>query len=212
MTDLVEPSAAYDAAFARGEASTIDDDAAPEPFDVALWQRPSDAADHALFVSRCTGPTLDVGCGPGRLVGELTNRGLTSLGIDVSPEAVRQARNRGAQALCLDVFDTVPDEGSWRWALLADGNVGIGGDPVRLLRRVAELLHEDGAMVVEVGPPGVGFQRVRRRLVVDGTVSDAFDWAVVSVDVIEQLAHEAGLVVFDHRAHGARHAVTLLRA
>lgn len=212
MTDLLQPVEAYDAAFTGGQASVIDDGAGPEPFDVTLWQRPPDEADHALFVSRCTGPTLDVGCGPGRLVGELTARGLKSLGIDVSPEAVRQTRVRGAEALCLDVFETVPDEGSWRWALLADGNVGIGGDPVRLLSRVGELLHEDGALIVEVGPPGVGLRQVRRRLVVDGITSGAFDWAVVSVDAIDDLATQAGLTVFDHRAVGERHAVTLLRS
>lgn len=212
MTDLLQPVDAYDAAFTGRHASTIDDGASPQPFDVSIWQRPPDAADHTLFVSRCTGPTLDVGCGPGRLVGELTARGLKSLGIDVSPEAVRQTRVRGAEALCLDVFDTVPDEGSWHYALLADGNVGIGGDPVRLLRRVRELLREDGVLVVEVGPPGVGLRKVRRRIVVDGITSGAFDWAVVSVDAIDDLAAEAGLNVFDHRAVGDRHAVTLLRS
>ncbi len=52
------------------------------------------------------------------------------------------ARSCGALALHRDVFATVPGTGDGgRGSLLADGNIGIGGDPDALLSRVAEL-HE----------------------------------------------------------------------
>jgi len=38
------------------------------------------------------------------------------------------------------VFDALPAEGRWHTALLADGNVGIGGDPIRLLSRLRGLI------------------------------------------------------------------------
>ena len=41
---------------------------------------------------------------------------------------------RGGAALRRDVFAPLPGEGRWYTALLADGNVGIGGDPVALLQ------------------------------------------------------------------------------
>ncbi len=70
------------------------------------------------------------GAGPGRLTAALARRRQVALGIDVVAEAVGQTRERGGSALHRDVYDTVPGEGRWHTALLADGNVGIGGDPV----------------------------------------------------------------------------------
>ena len=48
-----------------------------------------------------------------------------------------------------DVFGPLPGEGTWRHVLLADGNIGIGGDPLRLLRRAARLLRPGGTVLVE---------------------------------------------------------------
>ena len=81
--------------------------AAVHRFDPAAWCRDAIAGDAALL-GRCAGPTLDVGCGPGRLTGALTGAGRPALGIDVSAAAVRLARRRGAIALRRDVFDPVP--------------------------------------------------------------------------------------------------------
>src|SRR5204863_7462240 len=80
-------------------------------------------------------PVLDVGCGPGRLVVGLARRGAVALGVDPAPAAVALARGRGAAVLQRSVFDPLPGHGRWRTIVLADGNIGIGGDPVRLLRR-----------------------------------------------------------------------------
>ena len=77
------------------------------------------------------------------------------LGVDVVREAVDQTVARGVVALRRDVFDRLPGEGRWETALLADGNVGIGGDPVALLLRAGELVAADGRVVVELAPPGV---------------------------------------------------------
>ena len=46
----------------------------------------------------------------------------------------------GRPALRRDVFEPLPGTGRWQTVLLADGNVGLGGDPLRVLRRAAELL------------------------------------------------------------------------
>ena len=45
-----------------------------------------------------------------------------------------RTRARGGSALLRDVFRTLPAEGRWRTLLLADGNIGIGADPVALLQ------------------------------------------------------------------------------
>src|SRR5262249_61510991 len=76
-------------------------------------------------------PTLDVGSGPGRLTVALAECGIPALGIDVTPYAVHLARAAGALTLLRDVFGRVPGAGRWMTVLLADGNIGIGGEPVR---------------------------------------------------------------------------------
>jgi SAM-dependent methyltransferase len=161
---------------------------------VTRWRDEPDAADEVLLAA-CLGPTLDVGCGPGRLVETLTRRGLIALGVDVSPIAVHLTKARGAAALCRDVFERLPGEGRWRHLLLADGNIGIGGDPVLLLRRARELLRPDGSVLAELDPPGTGLRRQQVRLSKADGRGDWFDWARLGPDGLERTAVEAGLGV-----------------
>jgi SAM-dependent methyltransferase len=162
------------------------------PLPVARWHAEPDPADE-LLLARCGGATLDVGCGPGRLTAALAGRGIPALGIDVSPVAVRLARARGASALRRDVFEPVPRAGHWRHVLVADGNVGIGGDPAALLRRVTALLAPGGTVLVELDPPGTGLVRGVARLVQPHGASGAFPWARVGVEAIAGPAASAGL-------------------
>ena len=159
---------------------------------IARWSGSCDAADLAML-DHCVGPTLDVGCGPGRLTHGLASRGAPALGIDVAPDAVRLTRARGAHALCRDVFDPVPGEGRWDSVLLADGNIGIGGDPTRLLGRVAGLLSAGGRAVIEVAPPGTPLSQQRLRLEVGGRLSSPFPWAVLGPEALAEIARQVSL-------------------
>ncbi|OAK56050.1 methyltransferase domain-containing protein [Rhodococcoides kyotonense] len=154
-------------------------------------------ADNRM-IGHCSGPTLDLGCGPGRLTEGLARRGISALGVDTSREAVQLTVGRGGRAVLRDLFEPLPNAGEWACVLLADGNIGIGGDPVRLLRRAAELIRPDGTIIAEVDPPGDG--AVRRRTVrweTDTMVGDWFAWASVSADATADLARSAGLRVVD---------------
>ncbi|HEX7354658.1 MAG TPA: class I SAM-dependent methyltransferase [Mycobacteriales bacterium] len=163
------------------------------PLDVQRWLGALDAADLHLL-SLIDGPALDIGCGPGRIAGALAARGVDALGIDIAPGAVRIARGRGVRVVHASVFGTVPRLGQWRHVLLVDGNVGIGGDPERLLRRARELLAPGGSIHVEVGGEADPHGPVRARLrSAAGRVGGWFRWAHVSLPGIEQLAEAAGL-------------------
>lgn len=212
MSLAFDAVSAYDAAFAGSSAAhVIDHLGRAEPFQVGQWSSAPDRVDHELFIDPCDAPTIDIGCGPGRLVAEISARDIPAIGIDVSAEAVRQTRVRGAWALHGDVFGAVPGEGRWRYALLADGNLGIGGDPVRLLRRVREVLSSEGQVIAEVADDGAGFVQEHRRLRVDGRVSAQFAWAVVGLDAIDAVAGEAGLRVTGTRTVEGRHTATMVR-
>ena len=170
------------------------------------WRRlrPGDAS----LIDRCSGPTLDVGSGPGRLAVALAERGVPTLGINVAPHAVRIARSAGSLTLLRDVFGRVPGTGRWMIVLLADGTIGIGGDPTALLQRVAELLAPLGRALVEVQPPGRELRRERVRVRhshgCGHQAGDWFPWAQVGADQLSGIAAEAGLFTDETWSCGGR--------
>jgi SAM-dependent methyltransferase len=182
--------------------------ARPHPLPMHRWSAVADPSDVALL-THCVGATLDIGCGPGRMSEALTDRGACVLGIDVVPEAVALSRARGASALVRDVFGPVPGEGRWDTALLVDGNIGIGGDPVTLLERVRDLLAPGGRAVVEVARPGVGMRTVSLALVCAGARSTPFPWSVVGVDAVRELAAAAAMTLRQVVRHDDRWVAVL---
>ena len=171
------------------------DDGGSTVLDLPRWSAPAAGADEALL-DRCTGPVLDLGCGPGRLVRALAARGLHCLGVDVALVAVELARTGGLPVLHASVFDPVLDGARWSTVLLADGNVGIGGDPAALLARCRGLLLAGGQVLVELDPPGCPTRTVRVRVETPaGRTSSWFPWAHVGVDRVDAVATAAGLRV-----------------
>jgi SAM-dependent methyltransferase len=195
-----------------GMLTLRDERGADHPVDVAAWCRPHVPGDRALL-ARCAGPALDVGCGPGRLTSALTRLGHPALGIDISAAAVRLTRSRGAAALRRDVFAPLPGHGRWQHLLLADGNIGIGGDPAALLRRCRNLLDRTGRLHVELAPPGTGSWsgevRLRDR---HGRSSEPFRWAAVAADDLAALADSSALRVLSTWTEARRWFTTLAPA
>jgi SAM-dependent methyltransferase len=207
----------YEVALRRAAAGepvglTLRDDRGGEHrVDVAGWCRRRLRGD-AGMLDRCAGPTLDVGCGPGRLAGALLGRGHPALGIDVSAAAVRLARRRGVAALRRDVFDPLPGHGRWRHVLLADGNVGIGGSPRRLLRRCRDLLAADGRLHVELTAPGTRTWAGIAHLHADGAAAGApLHWASVAINDLPAIAAGAALGVVETWTEAGRWFASLAR-
>jgi SAM-dependent methyltransferase len=196
----------YEQALAGERCWLRDDDGKVRRLPVHKWLggRGADEAFDTAVVALCSGPTIDLGCGPGRLVAKLVRRGIPALGVDQSATAVGLARRNGAPALHRDVFGPLPATGRWQTVLLADGNVGLGGDPRRILARAAELLAQRGRCLAEFDSASTGVRRSWVRLESSDTVGPWFRWASVGIDIAGRLADQVGMSIREIHQFGDR--------
>lgn len=201
----------YDQALAGERCWIRHDDGARHHLPVRSWigGRHADKEFDSAVVDMCAGPTIDLGCGPGRLVAHLIDRGIPALGVDQSATAIGLARRSGAPALRRDIFDPLPGMGRWQTVLLADGNVGLAGDPRRILARAAELLRSGGRCIAEFDAAADGIRVSWVRLESSSTVGPWFRWASVGIDCAASLADEVGLSLMGVHPIGQRVVASL---
>ncbi len=174
-----------------------------ESASICRWTGPLGEADHTVL-AHAVPAVLDIGCGPARHTLALSERGFVALGIDITPSALRVARERGATVLQRSVFDRIPGAGRWETALLLDGNLGIGGDPVVLLQRVRRLLAPGGRVLVETEAPGSAGFDDRARVIVDGDAGPWFPWTSVAADDLDGVSASAGFECCEQWSCGDR--------
>jgi len=103
------------------------------------------------------GKTLDIGCGGGRVLLYLQEKGLDAVGVDISPLALEVCRRRGAKDVRLipitklsrkvGVFDTI---------VMYGNNLGLLGNPRRakwLLKRFYEMTSPEALIIGETIDP-----------------------------------------------------------
>jgi SAM-dependent methyltransferase len=194
---------ASDPTYTDGEMCLRLRDGSIVPLPLGRYLKRADATEQHLLLD-VRGPVLDVGCGPGRHLHVLASLGEFALGVDLSPVAVEFATGRGGHAIVGSIFDELPGTGSWRSALLLDGNIGIGGRPDRLLRRIGTLLRGDGELLVELDDPRTQTGSTLARIESDRGVSSWFPWAQVSVCDLEPVARAGGFRAGWRRSLGGR--------
>jgi SAM-dependent methyltransferase len=163
---------------------------------VHRWFAAAGAAEQRAL-DLAVGPALDIGCGPGRHLVALAERAVFTLGIDISSELLDVARRQGVNVLERSVFDRVPGVGKWRSALLLDGNIGIGGDPVSLLTRIGQLLTADGRLIVEIEPFDAAEQVVLVRAETPSAAGPWFGWTTVGPRRLAAIARTVGFEIVD---------------
>lgn len=158
--------------------------------EVDRWLSDADDVDLRIL-ERVRGPVLDVGCGPGRHVEALTQWGIDALGMDLTPDFVEVAERSQRPVVLHSVFDPVPGGAQWNWALMLDGSIGIGGDPVALLRRVGCLLAPGGQVLVETEPPDQHSECTAMVIQSESGRDSWFDWATLSASDAARVAGAA---------------------
>jgi SAM-dependent methyltransferase len=198
--------AAYEAGLAGAGCWTTAHGGKRRHLPVARWAGGADEHDRQFSaVARAglpaAGTVLDAGCGAGRLTLSLAADGVRVLGVDISAVAVDLAVARGAHAVRGDLLaDLPPAPAGWarRWSriLLADGNLGIGGDPVALLTRLRPALARGGRVVAEVRAGGGVVRGPAWIEAADETgraIGGPVPWAWVGADAAAEVGAAAGL-------------------
>ena len=191
----------YQSAAAGGTCWARDHHGHRRELPMARWMggpqtTPQDRLADEHVLGHCSSrPTLDMGCGPGRFTASLQRRGLPALGVDSSAAAVEMTRRRGGAAIRRDLFAPLPAEGCWEQILLTDGNIGIGGNPVRTLRRAADRLAKGGTVIVEIDPPATVLCYEMLRWETEDHLGQWFPWSRVGADARGGIAHTAGFLV-----------------
>ncbi len=178
-----------------GALHAVGEDGSRRMLPLGRWLGAPDSAEETVL-GRAVGPVLDIGCGPGRHVVALRERGVRAVGVEISSVAAAIARERGAEVIEASAFEH-PTTSEWRTILLLDGNIGIGGDAVRLLRRCAALLAPGGGVLVELEPPTTAPRAQRVRLEGARAASDWIPWHFVDFEEIDRLASVAGFSVIE---------------
>jgi SAM-dependent methyltransferase len=108
-------------------------------------------------VRQARGRVLDAGCGAGRVVLYLQERGLDVVGVDVSPLALEVARRRGAKDVReLSITRLGSSLGRFDTIAMFGNNFGLFGSPKRakwLLRRFRSITAEDARILAESRNP-----------------------------------------------------------
>jgi glycosyltransferase A (GT-A) superfamily protein (DUF2064 family)/SAM-dependent methyltransferase len=182
------------------------------PLETARWSARADEVDQ-LVVSRCRGPALDLGCGPGRMVQALNESGVPALGVDISAVAVQVARSRGALAIQARLAQRLPREGCWGTVLLMDGNIGIDGNVDALLSRCRALLAPGGTIIVEVDPRPARYETRLIRLTAAGSDCSAdLLWTRTGAAAVRRVAGELDMFVVEEWSAGSRAFLSLQSA
>ncbi len=176
-----------------GALHAVGEDGSRRRLPLGRWLGTPDAAEETVL-ERAVGPVLDIGCGVGRHVVALRQRGVVAVGVEISAVAATIARERGAEVIQASAFEH-PTTSEWRTILLLDGNIGIGGDATRLLRRSATLLVPGGGVLVELEAPASAPRAQRVRLEGARITSTWMPWHFVGHEEIDRLATSAGFEV-----------------
>ncbi|AGN01617.1 methyltransferase family protein [Salinarchaeum sp. Harcht-Bsk1] len=183
--------------------------------------------------SRATPRVLDAGCGPGRALGPLADRGADVLGIDESPGAIQVAREWTGQPAIVGDLATPPlASDAFDAALFLGTHVGTGGSISALRDLLAELdrvLAPRGRIVADMYDPtaveaedlseyldgrwladGVATRRFRLRY--DGTAGRWRTLLMASPDALETIvAPTSWSIGRVERDEGTRHLFVLER-
>lgn len=163
-------------------------------------------------IAECSGTVLDIGCGAGSHLLLLQNNGLDGTGIDISPGAVRVARERGSTSVIEGDIRTAR-VGKFDTLLLLMNGIGLAGslaDLPEFLTLLKGMLHPGGQILLDSSDLQYLYERdedgglwvpgfmayygdMEYRWLYKGKRGEFFPWLFVDFNQLHSVASEVGL-------------------
>src|SRR5438105_2436714 len=93
------------------------------------------------------GPVLDVGCGSGALLAELSARGIVARGVDWDSQAISLCQRSGLDATVGDISSGMFEVRKYRWVVFSHVLEHLH-DPIRVLQNASSLLEPAGKLLI----------------------------------------------------------------
>jgi len=164
------------------------------------------------------GRILDVGCGAGRILKFLQQRGHDAHGSDIAPGAVQACVERGVRNVWVGSHADEDQHGIYNTVLLLNRVLATAGSLegiVGLLRRCGSWTGPEGIVIfdsLEIRPElandGPGVLKMLLRFKYDGAVSEEWPYVHIGSEVAERLVREAGWEVMGVSRSRDRYAMT----
>ncbi len=116
--------------------------------------------DVERIVGRKPASFLDIGCGNGLYLNAANTLGMRNLGTDIDRINVRFAKTKGLNAVAADILDLELSE-QYEFVHLK-AVLHLVPDPMRMLKRAAELAAPGGVIYVDVPNQGSLFSKLRK--------------------------------------------------
>jgi SAM-dependent methyltransferase len=192
------------------------DDGLVTEHDAALYFAGPEAWDpsEAEALKFAHGRVLDIGCGAGRHALVLQERGLSVVGLDLSPLAAQVARLRGMRRAVVGSAMALPfAPTSFDTFLLLGNNLGLAGNvegTATVLRQLRTLARPGAVVIASSRDPAVtdnpvhlAYHECNRargrpigqmtlRMEYGGQVGPWFDFLILAPDEVDALAEQAG--------------------
>ena len=107
----------------------------------------------AAVAKLCRGKVIELGCGPGHLTKKISDRNLDVVGVDISSEKIRQARESYPQIRFIDsdICDLTMPLGSFNTVILAEVLEHVSEETgAEILNKARQLMKPGGRIIVSV--------------------------------------------------------------
>ncbi|MDK1475309.1 class I SAM-dependent methyltransferase [Streptomyces sp. 549] len=123
---------------------------------VFRWTQYGDHGPGTELLGDSPGSVLELGCGTGRALGYLAQRGTEATGIDISPVMVKHTTEKwgplGVRFICAEVIEHLENDATTYDAIYSMFGAAWFADPARLFPLVAQRLKPGGVFVFSQPP------------------------------------------------------------
>lgn len=184
------------------------------PLDLSFYFLPEPEEPETKVLSQARGRILDLGCGCGRIVKHLQDKGLDVTGLDIDPIAIEVAEERGCRQVRGGTLADLDRHEAFDTILLLNRTLCALGtvDQIRTVLAECHKRSNPGGSLIfdslevrdELAHPSPGIMQDTLHFVYDGKVGKPFTRTYISSAIARDMLARAGWEVVDLLTRGDR--------